>query len=184
MKKVILLSHCIFNETSKVRSEANIGDIAYLAKADFLKFLLDNEIGIIQLPCPEMTCYGLRRWGHVKEQFDTPHYRELCNKLFKPFLDQIIDYKSNDYDIVAILGIYGSPSCGIYRTCSSKKWGGELGSNHNIQDTINSVSSVDGSGIFIEEIQSILKYNNLDIPLIDYNKNQIEDAVSKISSLI
>lgn len=180
VKKVILLCHCVINEKSKVKkTEFNPpGDIK-----EFINLLIDNEIGIIQLPCPEMTCYGLKRWGHVKEQFDTSHYRKICRELFQPYLEQIIEYISNDYKIIGLVGIEGSPTCGIYKTCCGK-WGGELGSNPCLQDTLNTIILADESGIFIEEIKKILSENNISFPLIDFNKNDIATFMNKIMPII
>lgn len=65
-KKIIILSHCILNEYSKVKGYDK--DENYEPNTlDFMKMLMENNIGIIQLPCPETTCYGLKRWGHVKD---------------------------------------------------------------------------------------------------------------------
>lgn len=180
VKKVILLSHCVINEKSKVKKfEINPpGDIK-----EFINLLIDNEIGIIQLPCPEMFCYGLKRWGHVKEQFDTPHYREICRELFQPYLEQIKEYIANGYEIIGLIGIEGSPSCGIYKTCSGK-WGGELGGNPYLQDTINTITLADESGVFIEEIKNILSENNISFPFIDYNKNEIDVFMKRIKTII
>ncbi|WMM25896.1 hypothetical protein RBU61_04280 [Tissierella sp. MB52-C2] len=178
-KKVIILSHCILNEYSKVKKWDKDEKITELNTMDFLKFLLDSEIGIIQLPCPELKGYGLKRWGQVKEQYDHPHYRKICRELFEPILDQILEYQSNGFEIISLMGIYGSPTCGIYRTCSGN-WGGEIGSNPDIQGTIATVSGIDDSGIFMEEINQIFKDNDLDIPMIDFHKENLASIIDQI----
>lgn len=180
-KKVIILSHCILNEYSKVKKWDKEENITELDTMNFLKFLLDNEIGIIQMPCPELTGYGLKRWGQVKEQYDHPHYRKMCRELFKPILDYILEYQSNDVEVISLMGIYGSPTCGVYRTCSGN-WGGEIGSNPDIQSTISTVSSIDDSGIFMEEIEKILKDNNLNIPMIDFHKENLVSIINQIQN--
>lgn len=178
-KKVIILSHCILNEYSKVKKWDKYEKITELNTMDFLKFLLDNEIGIIQLPCPELKGYGLKRWGQVKEQYDHPHYRKICRDLFEPVLEQILEYQSNGFEIVSLMGIYGSPTCGIYRTCSGN-WGGEIGSNPDIQGTINTISSIEDSGIFMEEIYKIFENHSLDIPMIDFHKENLVSIIDQI----
>lgn len=180
-KKVILLSHCILNEHSKVKKWDNDVKVTELNTMDFLKFLLDNEIGIIQLPCPELKGYGLKRWGQVKEQYDHPHYRKMCRELFEPILDQILEYQSNGFEIISLMGIYGSPTCGIYKTCSGN-WGGEIGSNPDLQSTIATVSGIDDSGILMEEINKIFKDNNLDIPMIDFYKENLVSIIDQLKN--
>ncbi len=83
---------------------------------------MDNNISIIQLPCPEITYYGVKRWGHVKDQFDTTHFRKHCRQLFSIYLEQIEEYINNGYEILGIVGIEGSPTCGVNKTCVGK-WG-------------------------------------------------------------
>ncbi|WP_425447899.1 CD3072 family TudS-related putative desulfidase [Dethiothermospora halolimnae] len=180
VKKVILLSHCVLNEKSKVKkSEINPpGDIS-----NFLNILLEKEIGIIQLPCPELTCYGLKRWGHVKEQFDTIHYRKHCRNLFNIYLDQLKEYIKNDYEIVALIGIEGSPTCGIYKSCTGE-WMGEIGSNESLPEMLSTIKLSNTSGILMEEIKCILDKNNIEIPYIDFNKNYIDDFLVKLKKLI
>lgn len=183
VKRIVILSHCIINVHSKVKSWKKDENIREYDLIDFLKILGENNIGIVQLPCPEMTCYGLKRWGHVKNQFDHPHYRKLCRSLFEPILDQILEYRANGIEVLALLGIYGSPTCGVNRTCIGE-WGGEIGSNPNLLGTIGTVSGVTDSGIFMEEIKSILKVHNIDIPIIDYNKNYLEMTLNEIKELL
>ena len=80
----------------------------------FLKFLLDNEIGIIQLPCPELKGYGPKKdGGQVKrDNMIIPiigEKRGTVGDLFEPVLEQILEYQSNGFEIVSLMGIYGAP---------------------------------------------------------------------------
>lgn len=182
-KRVVILSHCVLNEHSKVKSWKEDENNKEYNLIDFLTILSKNNIGIVQLPCPEMTCYGLKRWGHVKEQFDHPHYRKLCRSLFEPILDQIIEYRANGVEVLSLVGIYGSPTCGVNKTCIGQ-WGGEIGSNPDLQGTIGNVYGIDDMGILIEEIKKIFKDNDLDIPMIDYNKNNLEITINEMKNLL
>ncbi|WP_372481109.1 CD3072 family TudS-related putative desulfidase [Clostridium tagluense] len=77
------------------------------------KFLIDQGIGIIQLPCPEFKFLGPQRKPMNKEQYDSPEYRTLCKNLFMPILEDIKKYLAEDYSLVGILGINESPTCSI-----------------------------------------------------------------------
>ncbi|SHK24166.1 CD3072 family TudS-related putative desulfidase [Paramaledivibacter caminithermalis] len=178
--RLIILAHCFLNEKSKVKKycidhDANIEEV--------LKILLDNEIGMIQLPCPEITCYGLRRWGHVKEQFCTPNYRKHCRKIFEIYLEQIQEYIKNDYEIIAIVGIEGSPSCGVNKTCSGE-WGGEISSNSNLNKILSTIREIEDKGVFIEEIGKMMKENGINVPFIDFNKNDIKGFIEKLKAIL
>lgn len=174
-EKVILLAHCILNKSSKVKYHGEKNNLERdEKKKQLLKMLVDNNISIVQLPCPEVTCYGVNRWGHVKNQFDTPHFRNHCKKLFSIYLEQIEEYKNNGYEILGIIGIDGSPSCGVNRTCVGK-WGGELSSNEELQSVIDSISMSNEQGIFIEEIKKMLEKEHLNINILGLDENNIED---------
>lgn len=175
-KKIIILCHCILNCNSKVEGLS----LYKGAQEKILKYFIDEGYGIIQLPCPEITLYGVKRWGNVKEQFNTPYFRKHCRDIFIPYLNQIIDYIKNGYKIDGIIGIDGSPSCGVNKTCSSLTWGGEIGCEFGIDKKINDVKIIKEKGIFIEEIQKILKEYNIDIKFFSID----EDDLSSENKLI
>ena len=56
-KKVIFIAHCILNQNS-----ISDGTAVFPATfKDVIKILLDADIGIVQMPCPELCCLGLNR---------------------------------------------------------------------------------------------------------------------------
>jgi len=81
---------------------------------DVVRLFLDQEIGIFQLPCPELTYAGETRPPRTREEYDTPPYRTHCQGLLGPVTDQLNDYVQNGYEITGLIGIEDSPSCGIF----------------------------------------------------------------------
>lgn len=162
IKKIAIISHCIINQNSVVKGEYKDMNIFF----PFIKKLFEENIGILQLPCPETECYGLRRWGHVKEQFDNCGYRKYVEKIVNSFVDIIKEYINNKYEIVGIYGIAGSPSCGVNLTCSAN-WEGEISSYKDKEDIISRVKMINESGIFMEMFKSILDKNKINIPFYD-----------------
>ena len=161
-KKIAIISHCIINQNSVVKGEYKNMNIFF----PFIKKLFENNIGILQLPCPETDCYGLRRWGHVKEQFDNCGYRQYIEKVINSFLEIMKEYLNNGYEIIGIYGIAGSPSCGVNLTCSAN-WEGEISSYKDKEDIISRVKMINESGIFMEMFKSILDKNKINIPFYD-----------------
>lgn len=159
-KKIAIISHCIINQNSVVKGEYKNMNIFF----PFIKKLFEENIGILQLPCPETECYGLRRWGHVKEQFDNCGYRKYVEKIVNSFVDIIKEYINNEYEIVGIYGIAGSPSCGVNLTCSAN-WEGEISLYK--EDIVSRIKMINESGIFMEIFKSVLDKNKINIPFYD-----------------
>lgn len=161
-KKIAIISHCIINQNSVVKGEYKDINIFF----PFIKKLFEENIGILQLPCPETECYGLRRWGHVKEQFDNCGYRKYLEKIVNSFVDIIKEYINNEYEIVGIYGIAGSPSCGVNLTCSAN-WEGEISLYKDKEDIVSRIKMINESGIFMEIFKSALDKNKINIPFYD-----------------
>lgn len=179
-KKIIILCHCFLNCNSKVEN-FNDFSVDFKEKKKYIILeLIKRDIGIIQLPCPEMHLYGCKRWGHVKDQFDTPHFRDMSKKLFQPILKELMDYKNNGFNIIGLLGVNGSPSCGVSLTCRGD-WYGELSHNPDLKDMLCTLKMTSESGVFIEEVSTALKENDINIPIIGVDSANVNDILSLLN---
>lgn len=162
MKKIIFVSHCILNTASKVvlydKEEIEAEEDIRLR---FVSEAVKAGIQLIQLPCPEFTLYGSRRWGHVSDQFDNPFFRNHCRKILEPFILQLKEYLNNDsFEVLGIAGIDGSPSCGVDYTCKGE-WIGSFEARTDLDQTLNSAKMTSGNGVFIDELKKMLKEEGL-----------------------
>lgn len=107
-KRLVLTSHCILNQNSVVCPLARAKGPFYI-----VNMLVEEGIGIIQLPCPEFKYLGLGRKPMSKEEYDSPEYRKLCQRLFQPFIEDLREYLKNGYEILGIIGVNQSPTCSI-----------------------------------------------------------------------
>lgn len=179
MKRILVVTHCILNRASKVKSY-NIEEIneENELRKELLKVVFEKDIELLQLPCPEFTMYGAKRWGHVKDQFDNPFFRNHCKNILNPVIDQLIEYYTNKekFEIVGIVAIDGSPSCVYNFTCKGN-YGGELGGCTTLNEKIESIILENESGVFMEELKKLLNDNSINIPIrtlkdeITYLKN-------------
>ncbi len=174
-KKIVVLCHCILNCNSKVEGSSDYEGAMY-----FNKKLIDNGFGIIQLPCPELMMYGINRWGHSKEQFDNIIYREKCRELLLGYIYQIKMYIDNAYEVKAVITIDGSPSCGYNRTCSSKLWYGELSGCKNLDEKIENIKLINGTGVFIEELVKLLDEYKIVIPILGIDELRLEESINEV----
>lgn len=92
MQKILFVSHCILNTAAKVVRYGDTGKKEEESRLEFVVKTVEQGIQLVQLPCPEFTLYGPGRWGHTKEQFDNPFFREHCRKILSPVLTQMKAY--------------------------------------------------------------------------------------------
>ncbi|MBR1822303.1 MAG: hypothetical protein IJ769_11885 [Clostridia bacterium] len=158
MQKILFVSHCILNTAAKVVlfNQAAI-DAEEALRMQFLAKAIGEGIQLVQLPCPEFTLYGSRRWGHCSNQFDNPFFREHCRKCLGPVIQQLREYLAHPerFQVLGIVGVDGSPSCGVDHT-SEADWHGSFGGRTDLEQVLKTQRLVDKSGIFIQELKSML----------------------------
>lgn len=169
MNKILVVPHCILNTAAKVISynqeEINTESTN---REELLNYVRKNNIQLLQLPCPEFILYGSKRWGHVKDQFNHPFFRKQVRIMLEPIIMQLKEYTSypEHFQLLGIIAIDGSPSCGYYKTCRGD-WGGELAGCPDLHKNINEISMSNEPGVFMEELVSFLEKENLYIPITD-----------------
>lgn len=163
MKKIVFVSHCILNIASKVvMYNQEEMDAEESLRKKFVHLAIDNEIQLIQLPCPEYTLYGAKRWGHVSNQFDNVFFRKHCRNVLEPILDQLKEYLANEerFEVLGFVGIDGSPSCGVDYTCTGD-WYGSFEKRSNLQEALTSCRLSKGPGVFMDVLQEMLREEGL-----------------------
>lgn len=180
MEKILVVSHCILNQASKVKSyNTEEMEEENKLRKELLKEVFDKGIELLQLPCPEFIMYGSKRWGHVKNQFDNPFFRKNCKEILNPIIEQLKEYNNNKdrFKILGIVSVEGSPSCGYNLTCKGN-YGGELGGCSNLQEKIEGIVMVNEAGVFMEELKILLDKNDLHIDI-----RTMKDQVTYLKNL-
>ena len=124
-KKIVFIAHCLINQNA-----ISDGTAVYPAAfTDLINLLMQNDIGIVQMPCPELCCLGLDRGNPsgakspvliektligLVDKTITPQKQSedgvcMANKLTKE--ETQIDWTKSAEDIHNLVrGIYKSPS--------------------------------------------------------------------------
>lgn len=168
MKEIIVFSHCILNSASKVETDERLLEDEYIIRNKLLNKVIEKNIQIVQLPCPEFMAYGSMRWGHTKDQFDNPFFKNYCHELIKPIIFQLKEYKmhENKFSIKGIVSVEGSPSCGSKLTCRGD-WGGEFCGDIHGEIRIPKIKMQNEPGVFMEVLkEELCKANLNEIPII------------------
>lgn len=74
---------------------------------------MDQGLGILQLPCPELTYLGVDRAPMTYSEYDTQEYRKHCRTLLAPVLTELHRLMEDGCTIEVLLGIENSPSCDL-----------------------------------------------------------------------
>lgn len=173
-KKVVFVSHCILNQNTKLDACAHYpGAIREMAEVIF-----GADIGIIQMPCPEFLYLGLDReadYGtrptvefedtRIAGRMTEEKARCLCKLIIEDMMHQMMEYREFGFDIAGLVGINGSPTCGVETTWYD-------GEEH------------DGPGVFINMLSEELEKNNLHIKMVGIKALDPQEAVLKTKRLL
>ena len=147
--KLALVAHCILNQNSRVLGLAERSSVI----REIAEFLMRNKVGIIQMPCPEFTYAGILRQPQTKDQYDNVMFRGHCRKIAKEIVDQILEYAKCGINAKMVIGVDGSPSCGVNQT-----------SMGNPCKNTAEQGRVKGSGILVDELHLALRKRKISIP--------------------
>ena len=123
-----------------------------------LDILREEGYALVQLPCPEIAFAGAKRWSQVIEQYDTPKYWAHCRDLSVLSIDQIDHFLRDSAFTLVLIGLEGSPSCGVQLTGSSSKWQGypgavEMNGKYPVKK---------GTGLFMQALQREMRVPGAD----------------------
>jgi predicted secreted protein len=159
-RRVVLLPHCALNQNSRVAGAA----VRPAAMEKLIASLLQHNIGIIQMPCPEIILMGLDR-AHlpVSVELEKTESQAQLRRLVLDLIDQITAYRRCGVAVLAILGKNGSPTCGVEKTWCR--------------------GVVPGMGVFIEEIRAQLRNHGLIVEILGIDDDNPEAVLSKLEGL-
>ena len=111
-RRIVVVAHCILNANARYVGGARRPG-AYTAVIE--PYVLDG-VGIVQLPCPESSFLGMDRPTMTRDQYDTAAYRQHCREVLRPTVDTLEEFARGGYALERVIGIKGSPSCGVTET--------------------------------------------------------------------
>jgi predicted secreted protein len=158
-KKVIFVAHCLINQNARCNGSAETP----ASVRGIPEYLLQNQIGIAQMPCPELSSLGLGREGLIYDQLSTPGSRRHLKLIAQDIAYQITQYRKHGFKVLAVLGINCSPSCGV--DCHAYN------------------GRKPGKGAFMEELTEEFNNTGLEIPLIGVADTEPEKALAEIKAL-
>lgn len=196
----MFVSHCILNENTRYFG----GAFTKGSMSEILTVLDEQGIGIVQMKCPEQMA-----WGGVQKriiwkaltakQGSIYTYRKIIMPLFmfytkyayrrlaRDVVHDIIDYHAADVEVIGLIGVDGSPSCGVLNRlrmgCSLDVMANlntETMNSANLNHKLYSRCLAEGPGMFIHELKRQL--NKIDIPMHLYSIDIVKEMRGKKQS--
>jgi predicted secreted protein len=145
--KIVVVSHCILNVHSL---EDDLAIYPGLEK-EVVELLITNSVGIYQIPCPEIELSSIFRKALPKESYDHPKIRKAYRKMAEEITRTLSSYAKKGYQITAVLGAEGSPTCGIGFIGRWKK------NARGKREFPRDIKFISGMGVFMEEFKACLE---------------------------
>lgn len=173
-KKVVLLAHCLLNQNSISDGTADLPS----QFSEIIEYLMANNIGMIQMPCPELTCLGLDRGD--ERGSERPLLEEntrirvlLCEqehggtlrRMAGQLVNQIQQYRSHGFHVVGVIGVDRSPSCGV-------------------ETTTRGGAEVHGMGVFVEVLSEALAESGLVLPMIGTKTQDVHASLDEVTRFV
>jgi predicted secreted protein len=200
-RKIIFLSHCILNENTRYPGGAfTQGMVSAVVRE------IDSKgCGIVQLPCPEqkawggvlkkymLLSYGLNNSGSWLNLFRgillplfISHTKWAYKKIARDTVKMIEDYKYSGFEVIGIVGVDGSPTCGI-STCLDMKKSFDYCAGLNIESIDRNIYNKEmysrclkqGKGLFFLEMDKALKRKKIAITY--YSHDLVREMNSEIT---
>jgi len=143
-KRFVAVIECILNQNARDAGAAQFPALNF----QLLRLCHEHDVGIVQMPCPEIAALGWRRvrpaGRTIRQALDTEDGRRRCAELAGAIANRIEAYVAQGYQPLAILGGNPlSPGCAVHGS------GGRLAPE---------------SGVFMRELHSELSTRQLTIP--------------------
>jgi len=163
---MVAVIECILNQNARDAGAATFPAIS----TSILDLCKKHDIGILQMPCPEIYALGFERerkpGQSIRDALDTPKGRQCCRKISVDIVDRIEIYTDHGYQILSILGGNPeSPGCAVH---------------------VKDGRLLPHSGVFMKELEDELYKRSVKIPFIgmrDYDPELFAQDIQQLKSV-
>ena len=133
---------CILNQNARDAGAAQFPAMNF----KLLKLCHEHQVGILQMPCPEIAALGFKRarapGNTIRDALDSDAGRRRCAEIATEVVTRIEAYRAEGYVLLAVLGGNPrSPGCAVH---------------------IGDSGLLNESGVFMKELQAEFQKINLD----------------------
>jgi len=187
--RVAFVSHCLLNQNVRYLGGATCHGACEEAVAGWLR----TGTGMVQMPCPEQYA-----WGGVCKRYTMPAYgaarsiprwlRRAATQLFLAYTwltyrrlarhvaTQIADYLDSGYQVTSVVGIGGSPSCGVRTTLDLPAVLDDIAARdparlnrHDVNRQVIAGHARPGQGLFIAALRRQIRRRGVDVAFDEHD---------------
>ncbi len=158
-KKILYISHCLLNQNTIAPTLVKKGWTSGVW--ELTRLCEKYDVGLEQMPCPEFDVKGYPRCLATKDDYETEEFRDYCKKLSEEVEKNIRKFEKAGFKVLGVVGVAGSPSCGVFET-----------HRKNVEGRVKE------SGIFMEELKKIVKK-----PFTDFDYKKPELSLKKLEAI-
>ena len=121
-RKVVFLAHCLLNQNA-----ISDGTAVYPAAfRELVQFFLEHQVGIVQLPCPELCCLGLDRGNRqgaqspvteentrIRAAMQAPAPSRMLEDLVESVMHQVLSTTDTRFRIIGVSKCKPPLNCGV-----------------------------------------------------------------------
>jgi uncharacterized protein YbbK (DUF523 family) len=184
--EVIFVSHCLLNQNTRYPGGAVCPGVVDRAVRPYV----ESGVGLVQLPCPEQRVWGgvlKRRLGWLIEHPRAARAAPLLLPAVRTYLRwryahqaravarDVQDYRSSGLGVRGVVGVAGSPTCGVHTTLAlgvaaaalARRRPGDLPTATWMNAKVVAPARCPGRGIFVQALAEAFDRRGLDVPLLE-----------------
>lgn len=171
-RRVVFLAHCLLNQNAISDGTAEVP----AAHREILRLILDAQVSVAQMPCPELCCLGLDRGDvhgaerpvveentRIRRAMEKDGPRQKREALADLVAEQVQEYHKHGFQVLGIVGANRSPNCGVETTSDFDR-------------------EVEGRGAFMEAIAQRLEAAGISVPMLGLKGS--DGAAQKVAALL
>lgn len=174
ISKILVLAHCLLNKSTRWWQNGKPIERNRGLAEQVVRFALESNIGIVQMPCPEFTFCGNPRPSRTKDEYESlSGFKRHCVKMANSVVEQLktLTFMSRKprIQILAVIGIKNSPSCAIESVL--RKINGKIQSSKE-------------RGIFIEILEKEMLKIGLKPPFLEFDFDRPNKIVRELNKIL
>lgn len=185
----MFVSHCLLNQNVRYLGGATRPGMT----GEVVAGLRRAGVGVVQMPCPEQYA-----WGGVCKRYTMPAYgadltplrrlrrpatglflaytRLAYHRLARRVAAQVADYRRSGHSVESVLGVGGSPSCGVRTTLDLPAVLDDIAGREpasldrgDFNRHVIAGHAIAGQGMFIAALRRHLHRRGIDVPFDEHD---------------